>query len=272
MSATPGRADPDGTRTSFAGAWLRAAVGSALALGLSLTSERARRTVVRLAREFGYHHRPGLETVLPRVQVEELLPDLPSRIRAPVAADGNVTLLELIVLNGLVRQSRPARIFEIGTFDGRTTLNLAANAPEHAMVFTLDLPSAGGPPATVDPDDVQFIRRAQHGGRSVRFRGTPEAVKIRELEGDSAAFDFSDFEGAIDFVFIDGSHAREYVLSDSNAALLMAAPGAMIVWHDYGEWRGVTSALNDLGARDPRFAGLVHVAETSLAILHTAVS
>jgi hypothetical protein len=260
------------SRTSFAGAWLRVAVGSALALGVSIPSERARRRVVRIAREFGYHHRPGLDTILPRMQPDELLPDLPLRIKAPVGEDGNVTLLELVVLNGLVQQRRPARIFEIGTFDGRTTLNLAANAPEHAVVFTLDLPAGGDVPATVDPDDMQFIRRAKRGGRSGRFRGTPEAAKIQELEGDSAAFDFAPFERSIDLVFIDGSHAHDYVLSDSNAALRMAVSGAVIVWHDYGEWRGVTSALHELRTRDARFAGLVHVAGTSLVILDTAGS
>src|SRR6188768_1735878 len=58
----------------------------------------------------------------------------------PQAIDGNVSLYELFVINALVAQRAPLRIFEFGTFNGRTTLNLAANSPADARVFTLDLP------------------------------------------------------------------------------------------------------------------------------------
>lgn len=256
---------PAGGRTSFAGAWIRTALGNAQALVMSLSSGAARRRVVRLAREFGYHHRPGLTTVLPRVSVDDVLPDLPLRIRSPVPADGNVSVLELIVLSGLVAARQPHRIFEIGTFDGRTTLNLAMNAPADAIVFTLDLPAGGPVPEQVDADDVAFIERASW--RHRRFVGVVEAARIHELEGDSASFDFSPFHGSMDLVFVDGAHSYEYVISDSDAALRIAAPGATVVWHDYGEWPGVTRALNELCAADARYAGLLHVDGTSLALL-----
>ena len=42
--------------------------------------------------------------------------------------DGNVNLAELAVLNALCRTFRPKSIMEIGTFDGRTTLNLSLNS------------------------------------------------------------------------------------------------------------------------------------------------
>lgn len=194
------------------------------------------------------------------------MPDVPIRLREPVSADGNVTLLELAILNALVAVRQPRRIFEIGTFDGRTALNFAANAPL-ATVHTLDLPPAVEPALPVHPDDRQFIRRSQDGERGRRFRGAPEEKRIVQLHGDSARFDYGAFSGAIDFVFVDGSHSYEYVLSDSRNALAMAAPGSLIVWHDYGEWEGVTRALNELHATQPRFAALRHVGETTLALL-----
>lgn len=258
-----------GQQTSFAGAWIRTLAGSARALALSLPSEEARRSVVRIARELGYDHRPGLRTALPALSVEEIAGDAIIRVRSPVAADGNVSLLELVVINTLVARRRPRRVFEIGTFDGRTTLNLAANAPDDAIVYTLDLPASESPALGVDRDDVQFIRRSQAGVRGSRFRGTSEAARIRQLTGDSASFDFTPYAGGMEFVFVDGSHAYDYVLSDSRAALQLAAPGAMIVWHDYGEWPDVTRALHHLAARDARFAGLTHVGGTALALLET---
>ena len=48
----------------------------------------------------------------------------------------------------------------------------------------------------------------------------------------------------------------------------MLMPGRSIVfWHDYGEWEGVTRALNELRAVDSRFSGLRHVRGTTLAFL-----
>ena len=47
----------------------------------------------------------------------------------------------------------------------------------------------------------------------------------------------------------------------------MAAPGAIIVWHDYGEWPDVTRALNELPMLDARFNRMRHVNGTALAIL-----
>jgi hypothetical protein len=67
---------------------------------------------------------------------------------------------------------------------------------------------------------------------------------------------------------VDGSHSYEYVMSDSERALaLLAGKPGTIVWHDYGTWPGVTLALNELRTRDARFAGMVSIANTSLAVL-----
>ena len=72
----------------------------------------------------------------------------------------------------------------------------------------------------------------------------------------------------MDFVFVDGSHAYEYVLKDSESALKMIKPGGVILFHDYNtSWPGVTKALNELFTSNPRFKNLRHISQTSLAIL-----
>ena len=222
--------------------------------------------MVRLAREFGYDHRAGPAPSLPVVSVAEVMPEVAIRLREPMIADGNVSLLELVILDSLVAARQPRRIFEIGTFDGRTSLNFAANAP-HATVHTLDLPASVEPALPVHADDRSFIRRSQGGARGRRFLGTAEEARITQLYGDSARFDYAPFQGSVEFVFVDGSHSYEYVLADSRSALAMAAPGSLIAWHDYTEWAGVTRALNELRDSDPRFAGLRHVQHTTLALL-----
>lgn len=223
--------------------------------------------VVRLAREFGYDHRVGPVPELPAVDAAEVLRDVPIRVREPLGADGNVSLLELTILNSLVATRHPARIFEIGTFDGRTAMNFAANAPDDAVVYTLDLPAGAGPALAVHADDEQFIERSQGGARGRRLLDSAESARVTLLEGDSATFDFSPYAGRMDMVFVDGAHSYDYVMSDSRKALNIAAPGALIVWHDYGEWEGVTRALNELRASGQPYAGLRWIRSTTLALL-----
>ena len=86
------------------------------------------------------------------------------------------------------------------------------------------------------------------------YSGSPVAQKVQQLFGDSKTFDVSPWEGRCDLVFVDGSHAYSYVVSDSAKALELVAPGGLVLWHDYAGPRhaaGVYRALNELAQRLP---------------------
>ena len=137
------------------------------------------------------------------------------------------------------------------------------NADNDAIVYTLDLPQNASTDLDIERAERAFVDKPQSGAR---FLHTNTATKIRQLYGDSATFDFTQY--AADFVFVDGSHAYEYVLSDSERALaLLHGRAGTIVWHDYGEWTGVTRALDKLATTDARFADLRAIEGTTLAIL-----
>lgn len=199
-------------------------------------------------------------------------PSLPVTVLEPGARPGNVSPLELVVLVRIVRWLQPVASFEIGTFDGRTTLNIAANMPTHGMVTTMDLPRTqiDSTRFAVERDERGFIDKERSGAR---FAGTGYAPRIRQIYGDSASYDFSEFRNGFDFVFVDASHAKANVLTDANTAisLLRAGPGGsargFVLFHDYGAWEGVTSALEELAADGLPFAGLRTIAGTSFAFL-----
>ena len=208
--------------------------------------------------------RPPAE--LPTIAVDELPgAGVPVTIHEPIHQDGNVSLLELLLLARLVASRQPGVVFEIGTFDGRTTLNFAANTP--GKVFTLDLPAEkfDSTRHALDPGDTRYIVKPVSGSR---FLQRPEAARITQLYGDSGSFDFSLWAGKVDFVFIDGAHSYDYVLSDTARAQTLLRPeGGIIVWHDYdASFEGVTRALNELLKRG---VPVKHVAGTSLALLIT---
>lgn len=252
--------------------YLKTAASCAALFTLGALRPEGRERIGRISKLLGFAPADLPPAELPVVSIDELTePSLPVVLRELDGVNGNVTLLELVALARLVRSRRPRVIFEIGTFDGRTTLNLAANSPDDARIYTLDLP-ASAESTTAFPlhvGDRQYVRKPASGER---VHTSDLAHKVTQLLGDSGAFDFrpySDAGGAgVDFVFVDGSHSYDYARSDSLNAIAMLRGGhGTIVWHDYNDWRGVSQALHELRRGDARFAGLRWISGTTLAVL-----
>lgn len=225
-------------------------------------TERGRMELSPLSRMFGHGSVPTPE--LPPINVEAIGDErVPVVLRELTSHRGEVTMAELAVLARLVRTGRPRALFEIGTFDGRTTLNMAANAPDDAIVYTLDLPPDHPTQFEVTLGDRDCIDKPESG---VRVHRSDLAGRVRQLYGDSATFDFAPY--VVDFVFVDGSHAYEYAHADSLSAISMLRNGkGTIVWHDYNQWPGVSFALHELRRNDPHFRDLRWIEGTTLAVL-----
>jgi len=202
---------------------------------------------------------------LPTVSLENLFPgitQLPIRLERSLSkVRGNLTIDELAVIAILCQWLKPLMIFEFGTFNGRTTLNLAANTPADAKVFTLDLPTPGETQLATEQEDGVYHLGEQTGSF---FHGSSLQGKIEQLWCDSARFDEASLRGRVDLAFVDGAHSYEYVRSDSSKALAMARPGGIVLWHDYCAWYpGVFQCLHELLPSYP----LKHIEGTHLAIL-----
>lgn len=255
---------------SFLRPYLLGAAGSAYLFTAGWTRAKHRAAIVQLGHHFGYHHESREPPELPSVPLAQLVPrDSLVDVREIDAVDGNVSERELISICRLVRASQPRKLFEFGTFDGRTTINMAVNAAPGAKVYTLDLPRSdiASSAAQIHAHEVVYADKPSSGER---FRGTDAESSIVQYYGDSGTFDFNPLYGTIDFVFIDASHTFEYVVNDSLQALRMLSPsGGTIVWHDYGRWDGVTAALNQLRRKQKHFASIKAIQGTTLAILAT---
>lgn len=179
---------------------------------------------------------------------------------------GHTTEFELKIISNIVKKKSPKRIFEIGTFQGRTTLNMALNSSPDTEIITLDLPSSDLDSTKMDIEGGE-IRYVQKDVSGERFLSHPMRSKIKQVYGDSATFSFQDYAHSIDLAFIDGSHAYEYVLNDSQKVLSIMKPGGIIIWHDYTNWPGVWTALNELYLKDPKFKNIKHIGGTSIAML-----
>lgn len=254
--------------------WALVAVVVVLSVALRVTSRHWAR-YRRLRREEGR----GKPWVLRRVPVEELDPVFrspnPKLGHSPSTEVAFISIgrmpmvgvtsdYESWILAVLARKA--SRMFEFGTCTGRTAYLWARNSPPEARVHTLTLdprhPEAYRANANDDPqDEADALRETLF--QSFVYTGTDVEHKIVQLYGDSKEFNEVPFAGSCDLIFVDGSHARSYVESDSAKALRMVKPGGLILWHDYrgpGRSRGVFQALNALSQRLP----LVQIEGTAL--------
>lgn len=172
----------------------------------------------------------------------DLVPNLES-VSLPVGAiheeSQHPNQVDLLYVAAIAKARETKRIFEFGTYQGRTTYHLALASPE-TTVTTLNLPPDR------DPSVAPFL--------GVMFRDSDVAPRITQVLADSRDFDPAPYAEAMDYVFVDGDHTYELVRNDSEKALSMLAPGGMIVWHDYAaKSPGVVRYIREFSQERPVF-------------------
>ncbi len=185
--------------------------------------------------------------------------------RGPYVVDGGTSDAEAWILAVVARQA--SCLFEFGTCTGKTAYLWARNSPPNATVITVtlapdDLTDAHSE-AEDHPRDVSYAARESSHTKFL-YTDSDVAHKVEQVFADSKALDIAPWTGACDVVFVDGSHAYSYVMSDSTKALALLRPGGLALWHDYAgplHSPGVYRALNELATRLP----IVRIAGTSLA-------
>lgn len=199
----------------------------------------------------------------------DLLPKA-DRVRATlehIPSDVIGTPLEqLSALALFARASNAKRIFEIGTFRGRTALNFALNVPEDGRVFTMDLPPSddtrGDASDRTNTSDATIISESTTGSD---YRGSDVESRIEQIFGDSSIFDFSPYYDSIDLVYVDGAHHYDAVVRDSEEAIKMVRPGGYVLWDEFcnfGDYADVTRAVLDVVPKGQ----VSHVEKTQLGV------
>jgi hypothetical protein len=170
---------------------------------------------------------------------------------------GGTRLDELLYLAAVTRALQPGKIFEVGTFKGRTTSVFILNAAPESTILTLDLP----PVSTLN--DEQRVGYIDTDTTLVRTRTLASVVLNQQLESrceqilcDSMQFDPAPHAGTVELGFIDGGHALRQVKNDTLKMAVMMAERSLVLWHDYGgkgRFRDLTSYLESIARSIPVF-------------------
>lgn len=160
----------------------------------------------------------------------------------------SVDIHELVVLASVARFTNARNLLEIGTYDGNTTLNLAANAAPDATLTTIDLPLDWNGNFAIDVPKLK-VNVTDRSRVGLQYKGTKYANRIRQVLADSATLDWSTLSPPFDFVFIDGCHHYDYVKRDTENALRVLKPGGVLAWHDYGFIKDVSQLVDEIAER-----------------------
>jgi len=153
---------------------------------------------------------------------------------------------EILNLAAVTKLLRPKRIFEIGTYNGRTTAVFILNSSPDCGIFTLDLPPDAGSLSDYLPTDIGLVQGRRPEG-FLKQAGLTE--RYHQIYCDSMTFDPEPFRNSVDLGFIDGAHAEPFVRNDTLKMAIMISPRGYVFWHDYGgrgSFRPVTKYLDTL--------------------------
>jgi predicted O-methyltransferase YrrM len=135
---------------------------------------------------------------------------------------------EIPVFCGLVNQLAPRRAVEIGTWWGLGAERILEMSPGCEVI-------------SIDHQDRKPERPPEF--------GTPDPAITYLVEDSRTVRLPADWYGATDFVFIDGDHRRDGIVSDTRLALSLVAPGGLIMWHDLLELGSVKEIAKGLKSR-----------------------
>jgi predicted O-methyltransferase YrrM len=216
-----------------------------------------------------YHQSHYLKFAFEEIDFPKIVEDKPlQNLVLNFAPDtyGDVSWQELVTISSLVVHYQPQRVFEIGTFMGKTTYHLAANSPDQAKVFTLDLPQDDFAQIIAEnPYDMNLLHEGKRHEVGFYFKNTRYESKIRQIFCDSKSFDETPYADSMDMIFVDADHTYASVVNDTQKALRMLRknePGKVILWHDLRQRSDVEKGILELCGRE----NVRHIRGTMLGI------
>ena len=243
------------------------ATREALKSGVSIPSSvdaAEGRGAQRVRREKRYFAARLKQSRIRALHLPQIFPGIEQRAVEIGAIDpdtGQANHVDLLYVCAMARHIEARRIFEFGTYLGRTTYHLALGELDRE-VFSLDLDPGGDLPT--DLKIGQAVRAVHKRGLQGHFfRGGSVESRITQLHGDSRTFDFSRYRKSMDFIFIDAGHSLDLVTNDTARAFDMLRAGGAIVWHDYAP---KTPDLVDFAKEFSEKRPLFWVLDTSLLV------
>lgn len=155
-----------------------------------------------------------------------------------------------ILWGPLLKEHKPARILEIGSFEGLSTIFMIENCSQYGNVeiHCVDTWSGGVEHDALDFDVIE--ERFEHNVQVALEKSKGGEVLVHKHKGRSVV-ELSKLIAAgtpkFDFIYVDGSHLAKDVLTDATLAFELLNLGGVLVFDDYSNPNPVTPEFPTLG-------------------------
>ena len=147
----------------------------------------------------------------------------------------------LVLWSRAAALTAPARVVEIGSFQGRSTIVLARAAAPGVEVIAID-PHAGNDRGPQELRGFEDAAAADHAIFNDNLAAAGVADRVRHVRKPSSAA-HEDVDGQIDLLFIDGAHRFAPARDDIVRWGGRVRPGGTMLIHDSFSSIGVTAAI-----------------------------
>lgn len=173
------------------------------------------------------------------------------------------------VWKSLIDDIKPARILEVGSFEGRSTCYLIENCSKFGPVeiYCVDTWEGG---VEHDKDSMGEVeRRFDYNSALAGRRATHAAsvTKLKKTSTEALSEMIARRDAAFDFVYIDGSHQAPDVLADAVLAFKMLRVGGIMIFDDYLWGLGPAGQQDPLNMPKPAIDAFVNMFQRKLRII-----
>jgi predicted O-methyltransferase YrrM len=195
-----------------------------------------------------------LEQVFPGIS------SVPVELGAIDTDTAHLNKVDMIYVVAIARHIKAKKIFEFGTYLGRTTAHLAMS-PYAEKVYSLDIsPDADFEAMKLGPAITNVIASGLQGHF---YKNSPAKDRVTQLHGDTRTFDYGPYEKSMDFIFVDAGHTYDLVKNDTEKAMKLVGPKGVVVWHDFAaKAPGLVKFFQEFSREVPLF----HIRDTSLLV------
>ena len=162
------------------------------------------------------------------------------------------------MLTEAVRVLRPALICEVGSWKGRSAINMARAAKEHGIkteIVCIDT-WLGSSEHWLYKNSPEFFAslRIRNGMPQLYFTflanvvraGMTDLITPFPTTSETAAAIFASYGTRFDLIYIDAAHEYESVKRDISLYFDLLSENGLLIGDDYIVWEGVTRAANDV--------------------------
>lgn len=149
--------------------------------------------------------------------------------------------------NSIIRENRPRRILEIGSYEGRSTCYMIQECTKYNPIEIWCVDTWLGGEEHAGENFIQIETRFDNNIKLIST-GRPNEIKFNKMKGYSCVkmsellLEFAvnykkdeadGYDPRFDLIYIDGSHRASDVFLDAAMAFALLKPGGILIFDDY---------------------------------------